>query len=310
MEIQEDISLTIKKREYVVDYLRKRSSRLAIALWEEEKDFPFLCLDHLKMSKALGFPIEQVTSVLQQVKENCLKDEKQLDEIIQTGYFDYTVFEDEIHELHVIQKESTTSVGGGTFGPLTVASGIFGIENLMRYVKRKPEFVKRFVGYITNFLVELAKQEKEEGADFFWIAEPLASVVSPNNFWEFSGKYLKQIFEAFQGPGCLHVCGPTFKHTQAMVDTGAEVLSIDSMTDVKACLQIVPKHVVILGNISPIDLQLESKEYIYKKCIDLLEEVEGYDNFILSTGCNVIDGTPKENVAQLYKAVEDFGSFS
>ena len=71
---------------------------------------------------------------------------------------------------------------------------------------------------------------------------------------------VKDIFDVAKVPGFLHVCGQTIKHTDYMVKTGAQVLSIDYMTDIKKCLEMVPEDVVIMGNVSPILLKMGTLE--------------------------------------------------
>ncbi len=103
--------------------------------------------------------------------------------------------------------------------------------------------------------------------DFFWIAEPFASLLSPACFWEFSGKYLKEIYRSIESPGFLHVCGKTTKHTGHMVATTAQVLSIDFMTPIDECLKMVPEDVVIMGNLDPSILRYDSLEDIRRECL-------------------------------------------
>ena len=104
----------------------------------------------------------------------------------------------------------------------------------------------------------------------------------------------------------MHVCGQTIKHTDYMVKTGAQVLSIDYMTDIKKCLEMVPEDVVIMGNVSPILLKMGTLEEVHEECIRILEDCKGYDNFIMGTGCSVIEETPEDNVEEIFRTVEAY----
>jgi MtaA/CmuA family methyltransferase len=288
-------------KEKIIEYIRKQNHRLVSPIWGGEKAFPFLCLGHLEISKALGFELEQATPVLTIVKAGQLTSEEELDILIQKRQFNYNYFNSEVEYLLQMKKENSECLcGGGCFGPLTVVSGILGAENMLRFLVKKPQLVERFVGYVTEFLIELAKKETEAGEDFFWIAEPLASVLSPKNFWKFSGQYLKKIYEASDVPGFLHVCGKTIKHTKYMEETGAQVLSIDSCTDMGECIKMVDKDVVIMGNVSPNNLRLGTKEEVENEVREILKACEGHDNFIMSTGCSIMEGTPDENMQVLF----------
>lgn len=288
-------------KQYVTDYLKQFEDIQVSPIWDGERLFHFLCLGHLEFSKALGFEIEQVTPVLKVVREGQLETAEQLDQLIRDRQFDENCFDQEIRFLREMEKETGNYMkGGGCFGPLTVVSGILGAEAMLRLLVKDPGMVERFVAYVTDHMIELAKREGEEGAEFFWIAEPLASLLSPKNFWHFSGQYLKQIYEAARAPGFLHVCGKTLHHTKYMEQTGAEVLSIDSCTDIGECIRMVDERVIIMGNVSPAILWLGSRGEVEEEVEKILEACHGFSNFVLSTGCSVMEGTPQENMQVMF----------
>lgn len=287
---------------HIADYVRQFDHRLVSPIWGGEKAFHFLCLGHLPMSEALGFETEQVTPLLRQVKPGQLKTEEQLETLLKERRIDYTYVENELGMFPRMRKDAEGNLcGGGCFGPLTIASNVLGAENLLKMVIRSPGYVDRLIAYITEFILEIARRECEEGQDLFWIAEPLASLVSPKNFWRFSGKYLKEIYETAQAPGFLHVCGRTIKHTPYMVQTGAEVLSIDYCTDIGECIRMVDENVVIMGNVNPSTLCFGTREEVEAEVQTILDACEGFPNFVLSTGCAIMNGTPDENMEVLFE---------
>lgn len=292
--------------EKVIDYVRNKNQRLVSPIWPGRKEFNFLCMHHIDFSDALGFEIYHATPLLRLVKENSIQNEVDLKRIIEKRYFDYSFFDVEIRSLKESLKTFETPSGGGCFGPLTVASGILGIKTMMRDIVKRPQFVKDFVSYITSFMIELAERETLAGGQFFWIAEPLASLLSPKNFWDFSGVYLKKIFDAAKVPGFLHVCGSTLKHTDNMVRTGAQVLSIDYVTDIGKTIRMVPQDVVILGNIDPSTLRFGTVDDVRKECNEIMDACRGFDNFVMGTGCSIMEGTPDENMEEVFKAVKDY----
>lgn len=289
-------------KQHIIDYIKQFDHTLVSPLWGGERAFDFLCFGHLNMSEALGFELEQATPVLTIVKENQITTDEQLDKLIEEHQFDYSGFENEYAYLkEMLQIKSGHLCGGGCFGPLTVVSGIVGAERLLKMIVKNPEFVERFVAYVTDYMIELAKRETEIGQDFFWIAEPLASLLAPKRFWRFSGQYLKKIYEAAGVPGFLHVCGKTTPHTPYMVQTGAEVLSIDYCTDIGECIRMVDENVAIMGNVSPALLQLGTREEVEEEVKAILDACEGFPNFVLSTGCSIMDGTPEANMQVLFE---------
>lgn len=290
-----------KIADYVMKKEKQQGKRVVSPIWEGEKEFDFLCMGHLEMAKAMGFELQKITPVLTAVSEGQMETADQLDRLIESGFFDESYFEREATLLYR-QKEHTKGLaGGGCFGPLTVVSGILGAERMLKMLVRAPEFVEKFVSYVTERMEELAELEKETGSDFFWIAEPLASLLSPEKFWQFSGQYLRKIYEKTDMPGFLHVCGKTLKHTPYMVQTGAEVLSIDSTTDIGSCIRLVDEQIVIMGNVSPAVLRYGTQYEVMEEVRRIIDVCRGFPNFVLSTGCSIMEGTPKENMQLLFE---------
>lgn len=287
---------------HIIDYIKQFDHRLVSPIWGGEKAFHFLCFGHLDMSRALGFDLQQVTPSLTIVREGQLVSKEQLDRLIEEHRFEYSCFDGEIEALRGMKQENPDRLcGGGCFGPLTVVSGILGAERMLKMIVKDPEFVERFVAYVTEYMVELAEREAEEGQDFFWIAEPLASLLAPKRFWRFSGQYLQKIFQASDMPGFLHVCGKTIRHTPYMVQTGAEVLSIDYCTDIGECIRMVDEHVVIMGNVNPSTLRFGTNQEVEEEVKAILTACEGFPNFVLSTGCSIMGETPDENMQIMFE---------
>lgn len=280
----------------VIDYLYEFDNRLISPIWGGEKDFEFLCLGYLDFAKAIGFDLCRINDNLMKVVDNALPDEDSLIKIEEKNYFDLAILDNEINNLLKLKKSLKVPVGGGCFGPLTVASAIFGVERMNKLIIKNPLFVQNLASYITKHMVKLAIEEEKHGADFFWIAEPVASMVSYKIFNKFCGQYIKNIFGAIKVPGFLHVCGKTLKHTKGLLETGAQVLSIDYVTDIEKCIRIVPEDVVIMGNLNPMMLRFNSEEEIVEETLKINEICKNYKNFIFSTGCMLPSNTPKKNV--------------
>lgn len=292
-------------KQHIAEFVKQFDKPLVSPIWGGKKDFPFLCLTRMEMARALGFETYMITPVLEAVKVGQLETEEQLEKLINERKIDESYIEQEIQTLKRLKEEKAgLMIGGGCFGPLTIVSDILGAERTLKMILRNPSFVERCVAYVTDFIIELAEREKEEGQDFFWIAEPLASLIAPEKFWRFSGKYLKLIYEKADAPGFLHVCGKTLKQTPYMVETGAEVLSIDYCTDIGECIRIVDENVVIMGNVNPTTLRFGTREEVREEIQQIFDACKGHTNFILSTGCSIMEGTPDENIMVMFEMCE------
>lgn len=285
----------------IINYVKQSDHRIVSPIWGGERPFVPMCMGYLSVAQALGFELRRMSEHLEIVREGQLTTREELKELVRQGYVDDRYFQWEIDYLAQMRSWNCyTFCGGGCFGPLTAASCILGAENMLRMLVKDPEFVEGLVKYITGFLSDLAEREKEAGQDFFWIAEPVASLLSPGRFWRFCGQYLEQIFEAANAPGFLHVCGKTTKHTALLEKTGAQVLSIDSCTDIGTCIRTVGEDTIIMGNVSTDTLRFGTTDEVEKEVQNILDACSGFPNFILSTGCSIMEGTPKENMQVMF----------
>ncbi len=289
--------------EKAIEHLYKHNRLLISPIGGARQDVKFRCLGRIDFAVALGFESYHATPLLTAIRPININNNNDLTLILKECKYNNAVFESEIAGLREsLQNDPEVYLGGGCFGPLTMASDILGIGNLLRYSVKQPDLVKKLIAYIESFISDLAKREAKAGAKFFWIAEPVASLISPNNFNEFCGQYLKKIYTAAGIPGYLHVCGKTLKHMPYLVETGAQVLSIDSVTDLGASIRMVDEEVIIMGNIDVSFLQLATPQQVREETERICGECKNLKNFILSTGCSIMENTPQENLDTFIEA--------
>ncbi len=278
-----------------IDYLYQFDRRLVYPIYDVEKDFGNACMNNVSIAVDLGFTSHMagVTEKITPCPFHSLEEvEKFPWNISLTG-------ERTLSELENVRSwiaQSRVPMGGGSFGPLTITSDILGVEECCRLVVTHPDIVYAVLERVTEFLILLAQKECSMGAEFIWIAEPVASLFAPKVCQKFCGNYLKKIFQAISVPGLLHVCGKTDRQFSCLLDTGAQVISIDYCTDLARCLALAPDNVVIMGNISPILLWEGSLKEVEEQMRLILDQTRDYKNFIFGSGCQVPDFAPRENV--------------
>ncbi len=290
----------------VIDYLYERNYRLVSLIGNCEKDFDFTCLHNIKVAKSLGFKTTMVAENLVKVNPVPIESVYDVAELQRVTNFNYSIFQKEVEEIVAKKLITDKPIGGGCFGPLTIASDILGVDKCLRLTYKNPLVVEALVNFINDYLIKLARMEESVGADFYWIAEPLASLLSPEDFWRFSGQFLQKIFNSINIPGFLHVCGKTTHHTPFMLKTDAQVLSIDYVTDIQHCMSMVTEDVVIMGNLNPMILWMGSNEEITNEVNSINEKMRNYKNFIFSTGCSVPPGTAKEKLELVNNLVKGY----
>jgi MtaA/CmuA family methyltransferase len=192
---------------------------------------------------------------------------------------------------------------GQVTGPLTVAGGLMGYETMLRLVITDRRFVESVLGLCTQVIVRFARLQMEAGAKMLWVGEPMGAVVSPRVFADLSAPRLREILAVSPHWNILHVCGDTTPHVEALAATGARVLSLDNAVVLPDVARRVPPDVVVMGNVDPVRvLKQGSVETVTRAVGDLLDAMEPFDNYILSSGCSMPRTTPLNNARAFVQA--------
>jgi len=97
---------------------------------------------------------------------------------------------------------------------------------------------------------------------------------------------------------------------EKMCEANVNALSIDSKeagVDIVSIAEKIPEDVIVIGNICPTGKILTgSSEEVMKEVTDLLDVMKSYPNFILSTGCDLPQEVPIDNIKAFIKAGRTF----
>ena len=293
------------KKTDLITYIRGLGRRAICPIAQTETDFGFWTMDKVQMAEDLGFtakltgstwnvvavPFNSVDEV-RRYNWNSTDDKPKAG--LELAYFSGAI------------NSAVKPLGGGSFGPLTVSSLILGVEHSMRLTVRNPDVLHEVLDRVTEYVCMLAREEEKLGADFFWIAEPVASLLSDPACREFNCVYINRICKAVDIPVMLHVCGDTNHQVDALLSCGIDGISIDYMTDMGPYLQAAPQDMIVMGNISPMLVWEGDVRDVREAVWNLLELAEGYDNFVLSTGCVVPEFAPKENVEAIRETAQEY----
>lgn len=195
----------------------------------------------------------------------------------------------------------------GVIGSFSLAGRLVGVTDAMVYCYDEPDMMKIVLEKSTQFLIEYCKKFKQAGANGVVIAEPLTGLLSPAFAEEFSTPYLKAIVDAVQDEDFLviyHNCGNTaLRIIDTILEVGAKVYHFGNAVDMEQVMKAVPENVVAMGNIDPAgQFRNGTVESITKATEELLEKCGKYNNFILSSGCDIPPLAKWENIDAFFKA--------
>lgn len=199
---------------------------------------------------------------------------------------------------------------GGCIGPISLCSRLYDMTEMMMALILEPETIHKLLEKTTEFITSYVQAFKDVGANGIIIAEPTAGLLSPEQCTEFSSNYIKRIVDKVQNDNfmvIIHNCGNTTKLVDSLVSTGSMGFHFGNAVKMEDILPQVPVGRIALGNIdSARILKNGTVEEVTEKVTELLDKTSEYNNFVLSSGCDVPPHTPKENVDAFYDALKTY----
>jgi uroporphyrinogen decarboxylase len=126
---------------------------------------------------------------------------------------------------------------------------------------------------------------------------------------QFALPYERRIFEAVNaagGIGRLHICGNTTHLLEDMGDSGAAIVDVDWMVDLRRATATMHR-VAVGGNIDPVSVFLQGTPAQVCEAV-LANAAAGGTRWISAAGCEIPDGTPDENLHSQRRALEELGA--
>lgn len=193
--------------------------------------------------------------------------------------------------------------GAYVTGPYTLSGLMMGADEAAIASVVKKDELHKLCDLATSKILEYVRLLISAGAEIICVLEPMAVMLSPQQFFEFSASYIKQIAVTCKYNGVntiYHTCGNTMRLIDKMVESEVNGISLDSKEAgvmLPEVAKTVPENVVVIGNISPATTMLFGKpEDIKREATELMESMKQYPNFVLSTGCDLPQETPIENI--------------
>lgn len=209
-----------------------------------------------------------------------------------------------------VNSITTKPVFGGCIGPFSLAGRLFGLSEMLMALYIEPETINLLLKKCTCFLTDYCKAIKGTGVQGVIIAEPAAGLISNDDCIKYSTFYVRNIIEEIQDDNfivILHNCGNGGHATKAMVKSGAKGLHFGNKIDMIQALNDTPEDILVIGNLDPVGILKYAKaEEVYKSAMELLKKTTGWNNFIISSGCDVPSHIPFDNVDAFYKAIADY----
>jgi uroporphyrinogen decarboxylase len=204
------------------------------------------------------------------------------------------------------QVAGEAPVMGWVEGALAEAADLRGVGTLLQDLYDRPEWVEELLEKCVEVEVAFARAQVEAGADIIGLGDSAGSQIAPKMYAHFALPYEQRIFTAVHEMGArarLHICGNTNRILAGMAQSGADMIDIDWMVDMKEAARVFGDGPAVCGNFDPVAVMLQGTprgvEEAVWKCLAM-----GGSRSLSAAGCEIPDGTPHENLHAQARALQ------
>ncbi len=169
----------------------------------------------------------------------------------------------------------------------------------------QPEAAHQLLQMITDTTIAYFKGQIAAGADTVQVFDSWGGLLGPDDFENFSLKYIRQIVTALKDtvPVIVFAKGAWYG-LEAMAETGAAALGIDWCITPAKARELAGDNIVLQGNFDPVKLLLPIPE-IKKEVRKMLTDFGGY-NHIANLGHGIIPSIPVDHAKAFVDTVKEF----
>lgn len=202
-------------------------------------------------------------------------------------------------------------IGGGFFGPFTVAAQLLGVDDFMvELFEDEDGYVEKIIDFSIEIVAAYLEDLVECGLDLITDPEPVASgdLISPDMFEEFVVPATQKLLKRLEGKGdasLIHICGKTQRIIDQVAETGMGLVSIDTL-DLTKAMEDSAERIAIFGDLNPAAVLMEkSADEVYEIAKARIEEMKPFGGYILAPGCDLAPAIPLENLQAMARAAKE-----
>lgn len=216
--------------------------------------------------------------------------------------------------LQLVKKTlgEKTALIGFAGSPWTLANFMLEGGSTKEFVRARnlfheqPETFSLLMEKLVLAVTKLLEMQIAAGVDAVQIFDSLGGLLPPSEFFTASANWIKQIISGLRGTVPVIVFSKdTRNNWDTLVDTGANILGIDSGMRLADVRNILPSSVGIQGNLDP-SLLTMTPGRVVSETNRILEEMRGRRGHIFNLGHGVPPDSKLENISALVENVKHF----
>jgi MtaA/CmuA family methyltransferase len=202
-------------------------------------------------------------------------------------------------------------VMGWVEGAFALASDLRGDTNTLLDIHDRPEWLKELLDRLVELGVAFARAQVAAGAHIVGLGDSMGSLVSPKQYREFVLPYEQRVFAAVREAGAiprLHICGNTSRLLPDMAASGAQIVDLDWMVDLRKAVEAFgPSGPAPCGNFDPVAVMLMGTPDDVAAAVRACAAAAGPRHFS-AAGCEVPDGTREDNILAHARTLRELSS--
>lgn len=196
-------------------------------------------------------------------------------------------------------------------GPLTIASFLRGVNDLMTDLVDEPERTLRLLDVTTELAIGWLRAQIEAlegGVEGILILDDLAGFIGRRHYERFAHPFLKRICDAFPADWVkvLHNDASVAVCLEMIPEAGFDVLNWGVDTPMPQACQRLGGRVTLMGNVPPLEVGVRgTPEQVQASALRSLREA-GDHPLILSFAGVTTTGTPPDNIRAMIRAWKEY----
>jgi len=212
------------------------------------------------------------------------------------------------------------AIGGVVEGPFTRSWMPMGIQTFIKMLYTNRNVIRRFIEKVTNFFIDLGKNQIDLGVDVIWIPDDMGYahglMMSPELFREFIIPYLKKMIDTFKRRGVkilMHNDGQIMAIMDDLIEAGIDAIHpLERAAGMS--LEIMKNKygdkITLIGNVnSKTVLQYGSFYQIKEQVLECLRTAAPGGGYILASDHSVHEGIPSDNIKYMFKIARRYGKY-
>jgi uroporphyrinogen-III decarboxylase len=194
-------------------------------------------------------------------------------------------------------------------GPLNVAGFLMGMTEFLLAIKTAPDFSRRLLSLITDFLVDWVAWQREcfPSIDGILVLDDIVGFLGPDDYEAFALPYLARVFDTdvtvkfFHNDAPCKVCAPS------LPDVGVNLLNFGPQHTLDQMRAWTRNTITLVGNIPPRDvLASGTPADVARATTELLDGIDDRTRLIVSCGGGMPPGASSANIEALISAVDAY----